>query len=169
VRKHEGESYRESLQEKIVEYGLTNNVALVDRYLEFHELVNYLAATDIYLTPYLNPVQIVSGTLAYAAGCGKAIVSTPYLYAQELLALGRGFLVGFRDAEGIARSVGALLSDSGLRRATERRAYRFARQMTWPNVAVEYGRLFRRVTGPPLVTTPAPLRVARPALLVRPA
>jgi len=169
VRKHEGESYRESLQEKIAEYGLSNNVALVDRYLEFHELVNYLAATDIYLTPYLNPVQIVSGTLAYAAGCGKAIVSTPYLYAQELLAFGRGFLVEFRDADGIARSVGSLLSDAALRRTTERRAYRFARQMTWPNVAGDYGRLFRRVTGPPLVTTPAPLRVARPALLVRPA
>ena len=168
VRKHEGESYRESLQEKIAEYGLSNNVALVDRYLEFDELVNYLTATDIYLTPYLNPVQIVSGTLAYAVGCGKAIVSTPYLYAQELLAFGRGFLVEFRDAASIARSVGALLNEPGLRRATERRAYRFGRQMTWPHVAAEYGRLFRRVTGPPLVSA-APLRVARPALLVRPA
>jgi glycosyltransferase involved in cell wall biosynthesis len=167
VRKHEGESYRESLQQKIAEYGLTNNVALVDRYLEFDELVNYLAATDIYLTPYLNPVQIVSGTLAYAVGCGKAIVSTPYLYAKELLAFGRGQLVEFRDAASIARSVNALLSDAGLRRATERRAYRFGRQMTWPHVAADYGRLFRKLTAPLVPATPKPH--APPALLVRPA
>ena len=79
VRRHEGESYRESLQEMVREFGLQYNVQLVDRYFDFDELVGYLAATDIYLTPYLNPVQIVSGTLAYAVGCGKAIVSTPYL------------------------------------------------------------------------------------------
>ena len=71
------------------------NVQLIDKYLDFDEVVSYLAATDIYLTPYLNPAQIVSGTLAYAVGCGKAIVSTPYLYAQELLAHNRGFLCEF--------------------------------------------------------------------------
>ncbi len=92
VRRHEGESYRESLQETRASSGLQNNVQLIDHYLDFDELVSYLQATDIYLTPYLNPVQIVSGTLAYAVGCGKAIVSTPYLYAEELLAHGRGFL-----------------------------------------------------------------------------
>ena len=84
---------------------------------EFDELVGYLQATDIYLTPYLNPVQIVSGTLAYAVGCGKAIVSTPYLYAEELLAHGRGFLVEFRDARSIAETVTSLLDDPDLRRA----------------------------------------------------
>jgi polysaccharide biosynthesis protein PslF len=142
VRRHEGESYRDALRAQIAEYGLENNVVLVDRFLEFDELVNYLAATDIYLTPYLNPVQVVSGTLAYAVGCGKAIVSTPYLYAQELLAHSRGFLAAFRDATSIASAVSTLLDDPALRRATERRAYRFGRQMTWPNVAHEYGRLF---------------------------
>ena len=141
VRRQEGESYRESLQAKIAEYGLQNNVRLIDKYLDFDELVSYLEATDIYLTPYLNPVQIVSGTLAYAMGCGKAIVSTPYLYAQELLAHQRGFLAEFRDSESIARCIIGLLSDASLRRATERRAYRFGRQMTWPHVAAEYGRL----------------------------
>lgn len=141
VRRQEGESYRESLQAKIAEYGLQNNVQLIDKYLDFDELVSYLEATDIYLTPYLNPVQIVSGTLAYAMGCGKAIVSTPYLYAQELLAHGRGFLAEFRESAPIARLVGGLLDDPSLRRATERRAYRFGRQMTWPHVAAEYGRL----------------------------
>ena len=148
VRRQEGESYRQSLLEKIAGYGLQNNVKLVDRYLEFGELVNYLAATDIYLTPYLNPVQIVSGTLAYAVGCGKAIVSTPYLYAKELLDHHRGFLVDFRDAPGIANLVTALLDQPALRRATERRAYRFGRQMTWPHVALEYGRLFADVVVP---------------------
>jgi len=74
VRRHEGESYRESLQAKVTEYGLQHNIQLVDKYLDFDELVSYLQATDVYLTPYLNPTQIVSGTLAYAVGCGKAIV-----------------------------------------------------------------------------------------------
>jgi polysaccharide biosynthesis protein PslF len=146
VRRREGESYRESLQELVRSYGLQYNVQLIDKYLDFDELVSYLAATDIYLTPYLNPAQIVSGTLAYAVGCGKAIVSTPYLYAQELLAYGRGFLCEFRDARSIEEHVIALLDDPSLRRATERRAYRFGRQMTWPNVAREYGRLFADVT-----------------------
>jgi glycosyltransferase involved in cell wall biosynthesis len=142
VRRHEGESYRESLHAKIAEYGLEKHIRLVDRYLPFDELVNYLSATDIYLTPYLNPVQVVSGTLAYAVGAGKAIVSTPYLYAKELLAHGRGLLADFRDAESLASQTIALLDDPWLRRATERRAYRFGRQMTWPHVASEYGRLF---------------------------
>ncbi len=152
VRRREGESYRESLTAMIAEYGLQSNVRLIDKYLEFDELVNYLSATDIYLTPYLNPVQIVSGTLAYAVGCGKAIVSTPYLYAQELLAHGRGFLVDFRDAEALADRTLALLNDQWLRRATERRAYRFGRQMTWPHVSLDYGNLFGElVPGPELV------------------
>ena len=148
VRRQEGESYRESLQAKVREYGLQYNVQLVDKYLDFDELVGYLAATDIYLTPYLNPAQIVSGTLAYAIGCGKAIVSTPYLYAQELLAHNRGFLCEFRDSTSIAARLNMLLDDPALRRATERRAYRFGRQMTWPHVSVEYGNLFLELTPP---------------------
>ena len=169
VRRNEGESYRESLKERIADLGLSNNVALVDRYLEFDELVSYLAATDIYLTPYLNPVQIVSGTLAYAVGCGKAIVSTPYLYAKEMLAHRRGFLAQFRDASSIARLVSALLDDPALRRFTERRAYRFGRQMTWPRVVGQYGRLFGELVRAPRAGT-LRLPVAAPAaLLVRPA
>ena len=142
IRRREGESYRRELEAKIADYGLTDNVRLVDKYLDFDELLAYLSATDIYLTPYLNPTQVVSGTLAYAIGCGKAIVSTPYLYAEELLAHGRGFLVPFRDASAIATTLSALLDDSALRESTERRAYRFGRRMTWPNVAQAYGDLF---------------------------
>ncbi len=158
VRRYEGEVYRESLEALIAQYGLANNVRLIDRYLDFDELVQYLQATDIYLTPYLNPVQIASGTLAYAVGCGKAVVSTPYLYAEELLAHGRGFLVNFRDADSIARTVTALLDDPALRSSTERRAYRFGRQMTWGNVAGEYGKLFSSllpIRPPRALATPA--------------
>lgn len=146
VRRREGETYRESLQDMVRDFGLQYNVQLIDKYLDFDELVAYLQATDIYLTPYLNPVQIVSGTLAYAVGCGKAIVSTPYLYAEELLAYNRGFLCKFRDVGSIAENLNSLLDDPSLRRATERRAYRFGRQMTWPRVAVEYGRLFAELS-----------------------
>ena len=142
VRRREGESYRESLHERVAALGLENNVKLIDKYLEFDELVNYLAATDIYLTPYLNPVQIVSGTLAYAVGCGKAVVSTPYLYAKELLAHHRGFLADFRDAGSLASGILQLLDNPGLRRATERRAYRFGRRMTWQFVVSEYAKVF---------------------------
>jgi glycosyltransferase involved in cell wall biosynthesis len=152
VRRQEGESYRETLQAKIREYGLQYNVQLVDKYMEFDELVSYLSATDIYLTPYLNPDQIVSGTLAYAVGCGKAIVSTPYLYAQELLAHNRGFLCEFRDSTSIAKRVNMLLDDPDLRRATERRAYRFGRQMTWPHVAGEYANVFLELAPPEAMT-----------------
>jgi glycosyltransferase involved in cell wall biosynthesis len=142
VRRNEGESYRRELEKTIAVNGLADNVKLVDKYLDYDELITYLSASDIYLTPYLNPVQIVSGTLAYAIGCGKAVVSTPYLYAQELLANGRGFMVPFRDSSAIATTLVALLDDPELRETTQRRAYKFGRRMTWPNVAHGYGELF---------------------------
>jgi glycosyltransferase involved in cell wall biosynthesis len=162
VRRHEGESYREELTASVAAYGLSDNVKLIDKYLTFEELIGYLGATDIYLTPYLNPVQIVSGTLAYAVGLGKAIVSTPYLYAEELLAHGRGFLAPFRDPSAIAEAIGQLLDDPWLRRATERRAYRFGRQMTWPHVARAYARVFEEVLPRPSLTG-ATRRLVRPA------
>jgi glycosyltransferase involved in cell wall biosynthesis len=123
IRRNEGESYRRALEASIAaNKARPINVKLVDKYLDFDELLSYLGATDIYLTPYLNPVQIVSGTLAYAVGCGKAIVSTPYLYAKELLAHGRGFLVPARDGSAIATTLVALLDDPAL--AREHRAAR---------------------------------------------
>ncbi len=142
VRRDEGETYRRALEAEIARAGLTNNIRLVDKYLDFEELLTYLTASDIYLTPYLNAAQIVSGTLAYAVGCGKTIVSTSYLYARELLAHGRGFLVPFRDADAIANTLIAVLDDPELREMTQRRAYRFGRRMSWPHVANEYGALF---------------------------
>lgn len=142
IRRNEGESYRRELEASIAANGLADNVKLVDKYLDFDELLAYLSATDIYLTPYLNPVQIVSGTLAYAVGLGKAVVATPYLYAKELLEHARGFLVPFRDASAIATTLVALLDDPALRESTQRRAYKYGRRMTWPNVAHAYGELF---------------------------
>lgn len=142
VRRSEGESYRRELEARIAEYGLADNVKLVDKYLSYDELLDYLSASDMYLTPYLDMSQIVSGTLAYAVGCGKAVISTPYLYANELLAHGRGFLVPSRDASAIATTLAALLDDEGLRESTQRRAYKFGRRMTWPHVSAAYGELF---------------------------
>ncbi len=161
VRRHEGETYRRELADRVASYGLQNNVKLVDKYLAFEELLAYLEATDIYLTPYLNPVQIVSGTLAYAVGLGKAIVSTPYLYAEELLADARGLLAPFRDSSAIANALGALLDDPWLRRAIERRAYRFGRQMTWPHVARAHARVFEGVLRTPAISPG--LELVRPA------
>jgi glycosyltransferase involved in cell wall biosynthesis len=145
VRRNEGEVYRESLQERIRAYGLERHVRLLDRYLGFDELIGYLRATDIYLTPYVNPVQIVSGTLAYAVGCGKAVVSTPYLYAKELLADGRGLLSAFRDGDSIATQLLALLDVPVLRRTISQRAYEFGRSMTWSHVSLQHLLLFREL------------------------
>ena len=142
VRRQEGESYREELQALVRELGLESHVQFVNRYLTKAELIRYLQATDIYLTPYLNPNQIVSGTLAYAMACGKVIVSTPYLYAQALCADGRGILVNFRDPQSITDALLLLLDNPRLRAEMERRAYAFGRQMTWQAVGKKYAELF---------------------------
>ncbi len=147
VRQQEGESYREALAAQVIKHGLQRNVAFVGRYLSFDDLIFYLSATDIYLTPYLNADQIVSGTLAYALGCGKAIVSTPYLYAREVLARGRGSLCDFHDPTSIAANVTALLDHPHRRHAMERRAYKFGHEMRWSNVAASYAQIFSDATG----------------------
>ncbi|MFA0757954.1 MAG: hypothetical protein PVTTEEND_002179 [Candidatus Fervidibacter sp.] len=142
VRRHEGESYREELQGLVRSLNLERHVQFVNRYLTKAELIRYLRATDVYLTPYLNPNQIVSGTLAYAMACGKVIVSTPYLYAQALCADGRGILVNFRDPQSIVDALLLLLGNPTLRAEMERRAYAFGRQMTWQAVGKKYAELF---------------------------
>ncbi|MDQ6944246.1 MAG: glycosyltransferase family 4 protein [Candidatus Eremiobacteraeota bacterium] len=155
VRQTEGESYRESLRALVTAHGLKHNVDFVDRYLSFEDLVAYLSASDIYLTPYLNADQIVSGTLAYALGCGKAIVSTPYLHAREVLAQDRGRFCNFRDPVSIAAVVTTLLDHPQRRRAMELRAYRYGHEMRWSNVAASYSRLFRDVIGGNVSEIPA--------------
>jgi len=106
----------------------------------------YLAATDVYIMAYLNKDQIVSGTLAYAVGCGKAVVATPFTYAQEMLADGRGIIVPFKDSAAIGTAVNSLLTDRKKLLQMEDRAYKFSRPMTWPNVARAYLELFRYVS-----------------------
>jgi glycosyltransferase involved in cell wall biosynthesis len=145
VRRFEGESYRNMLTDTISRLGIEQSVRFNNRFLALSELVRYLCATDVYVTPYLNKDQIVSGTLAYALGCGKAIASTPYLYAEEVLAEGRGMLVDFESPGSIADTVTQILDDAKLKESLETAAYRYGRRAAWFNVAVDYLGLFHRV------------------------
>jgi glycosyltransferase involved in cell wall biosynthesis len=145
IRQREGEAYRNSLIELARDLGVQRHVRFNNRFLSNSELIRYLAATDVYIMAYLNKDQIVSGTLAYAVGCGKAVVATPFTYAQEMLSDGRGVIVPFKDSRAIATAVTSLLDDRKKLLAMEERAYRFSRSMTWPNVARMYLELFRYV------------------------
>jgi len=137
VREH-GEVYRESLQALAERLGVSENVRFFNQFVELEELKCFLGAADIYVTPYLNEAQITSGTLAYAFGCGKAVVSTPYWHAQELLADGRGVIVPFGDAQAMSREICGLLQDEGRRHAMRKRAYIASREMVWTKTAEHY-------------------------------
>ncbi|GAG25909.1 unnamed protein product, partial [marine sediment metagenome] len=123
-----------------------DNVIFQNRFVELNELCEFLGAADIYLTPYLNQEQIVSGTLAYALGAGKAVISTPYWHAEEMLADGRGRLVPFRDADAIAEQVIDLLDNETERHAIRKRAYTYSRSMIWKRVAKDYITAFAEAT-----------------------
>lgn len=143
IKRKEGEWYRQSLVKQVQDLGLTDNVKFVDKYLTLQELIDYLLATDVYITPYYaNPHQITSGTLAYAMVTGKVIVSTPYLYAVELLAEGRGFLYPFRDSAKLSAIIENLLTDHALFETTRQKAYDYGRTMTWQSVGIQYTKLF---------------------------
>jgi glycosyltransferase involved in cell wall biosynthesis len=147
VRAVEGERYRTQLEDEVRALGLRDHVQFVNRYLSYPELVDYLLACDVYVVPYLNLHQIVSGTLAYALGCGCAIVSTPSLYASEVLADGRGLLVPLRDAEAMRDAVASILADPELAQQLRDAAYAYGHQMSWPNVGRAYLDLFVEVSG----------------------
>ncbi|CAF4289021.1 unnamed protein product, partial [Rotaria sp. Silwood2] len=132
VKLHEGDSYRLELEYNVTTCGLVNNVHFVSKYLDDKELISYLSASDIYITPYIHEEQYVSGTLAWAVGLGKAVVSTPYLYAKELLAHGRGFLIPFNDHQALSSTIITLVQNQEVRDAARRQAYKFGRQMIWP-------------------------------------
>ena len=144
IKERYGESYRESLERRAQGLGVESNMIFHNRFVSRGELVKFLSAADIYITPYLNPEQSTSGTLAYAFGSGKAIISTPYLYARELLADGRGTLVPWRDSQTIARAVVDLLSNDAKRLALCARAAAHGRSMVWPAVAHRYLQSFDR-------------------------
>jgi glycosyltransferase involved in cell wall biosynthesis len=144
VKQQHGEAYRHMLQTRAERLGVESSVIFHNRFVSHEELVEFLGAADIYITPYLKEEQSTSGTLAYAVGCGKAVVSTPYRYARELLADGRGILVPWRDSQAIGREVVGLLDDPTKRIELQQRAAAFGRSMAWPIVARRYVACFEQ-------------------------
>jgi glycosyltransferase involved in cell wall biosynthesis len=141
----EGEAYREKLVDQIRRLGMERHVRFIDRFVGRGELTKWLEAADVFVTPYPNLDQIVSGTMSYAMGAGRAIVSTPYIYANELLAEGRGVLVTPSSPEAFADGINSVLGDAELRAAIGQRAYAYSRRMIWPAVGAEYGAIFERL------------------------
>jgi len=163
VIKNEGYSYRNELFQIIDELRLQNHVVFHDKFVSDLELREFLCASDIYVTPYLHREQLTSGTLAFAVGAGKAIVSTPYWAAEELLAQGRGKLVPFGNPERTASAIIELLDNDSLLNQLQLRAYEYGRAMTWPKVGRAYWDLLARELQFELTTTTtiAPLRDSR--------
>jgi glycosyltransferase involved in cell wall biosynthesis len=138
----QGESYRESLAARARALGVDNRVVFFNQFVDKATLLDFIAMCDVYVTPYLNEAQMTSGTLAYSFGCGRAVVSTPYWHARELLADGRGILVPFSNPAAIGSEIAALLGDEVRLRAMSKRAYAFSRNMTWSETAVRYLAVF---------------------------
>jgi glycosyltransferase involved in cell wall biosynthesis len=141
LRAH-GEAYRLSLETLAKKNKIEKNVIFCNQYVELENLKEFIGAADIYITPYLNEAQITSGTLAYTLGAGKAVISTPYWHAAELLTKDRGVLVPFADSAAIARATASLLCDDARRHTIRKNAYRFGREMVWSSVARQYMRSF---------------------------
>jgi glycosyltransferase involved in cell wall biosynthesis len=157
LRRTDGERYRNQLVETVKRLGLENHVSFIDEYMAQRDIIELLLASDVYVTPYLDPQQITSGTLAYALGAGKAIVSTPYLHAKEALADGRGILVPFRDPAAMAEAVTSLLDHPDRRQALEHASYAYASDMSWPRTGEHWLALMRLVASvsPPTSRRPA--------------
>ena len=141
----EGETYRDSLVARVKRLKMTNHVRFFDKFAHRVEMTRWLQAADVFVTPYPNLDQMVSGSLSYAMGAGRAIVSTPYAYAAELLAGGRGVLVPSATPELFATAVNEVLGNEKLRAALGRKAYEFSRRMVWSDVGAQYRALFARV------------------------
>ncbi len=141
-----GEPYVAGLKRLVTEAGLESNTTFETRFVELDELCLYLSAADVYVTPYINEDQITSGTLSYALGCGIATVSTPYWYAKEMLAEGRGRLVPFRDPVALSREVAGLLADDKARERMRRQAYDYSRGAVWQDVGRRYLDLLEAVS-----------------------
>ncbi len=138
----QGEAYRESLVARAHDLGVVNHVAFCNQFVDQATLLDYISMCDVYVTPYLNEAQMTSGTLAYSFGLGKAVVSTPYWHAQELLANGRGILVPFGDASAIGAEISGLLTNDVRRHAMRKRAYANSRSMVWSQTAKNYVAVF---------------------------
>ena len=145
VKRRDGEAYRHSLQQRAHDLGVDDHVVFYNQFIDTPTLLDFVSAADVVVTPYHSREQIVSGVLSYALGSGKAIVSTPYWYAEEMLADGRGRLVPFRDPAAMAKEIIALLDDDVARNTMRKRAYMSARPMVWKEVAARYFKLLRDV------------------------
>jgi len=145
VRKNEGEKYRNKLVSLVKKLGLQNNVKFYNKYLGIDEIMECLLATDIYICTNLDEDQIVSGTLSYALGCGKAVVSTPSVYAKEVLNKERGLLVKFKHPKSFSEAIDKILSDDEFKNKLENNAYTFGRSMIWHNVAGSYFSIFNKI------------------------
>ncbi|MHC4118608.1 MAG: glycosyltransferase family 4 protein [Planctomycetota bacterium] len=143
VLRREGQSYKLKLENMVARLGLQRNVVFENRFVSDAELLEYLGAADVYVTPYLHKEQLTSGTLAFAVGTGRAVVSTPYWAAQELLAQGRGKLVPFGDSGQLARSVVEILNDDAISYRMKKRAYEYGRSMVWPRIGSIYWDLLK--------------------------
>ncbi len=143
--RHHGEEYRNKLIDEVESLGMADNVAFVNQYLEQEDVIEFLLASDIYVTPYLDPNQITSGTLSYALGAGKAVVSTPYLHAVEALADDRGLLVDFRSPGELATAFNAILDDPALKTRLETNAYAYANEFTWPKTGARFLEVMREL------------------------
>ena len=136
--REQGEIYRDSLKLRVQELGIGEHVVFLDQFVDQATLLDYISMCDVYVTPYLNVAQMTSGTLAYSFGLGKAVVSTPYWHAKELLADGRGILVPFADANALGTEIAALLTNDDVRNTMRKRAYAVSRTMTWAQTAKLY-------------------------------
>ncbi len=159
---HQGEAYRDRLKALAEARGVADNVTFVDAFVEHDELLGYLQAADIYVTPYTNPAQITSGTLSYAVGVGKPVISTPYVHATEILADGHGVLVPFGDVAAFAREIDTLLSSDRDRLRLSQRAYARGRTMIWPQLAETSMAEIRAVVAA------RPFRLAKPSAPLKP-
>ena len=160
ILKHEGESYRFSLQQMVKDLNLQEHIIFHNRFVDNQELHNFLCAADIYVTPYLNEKQLTSGTLSFAVGVGKAVISTPYWAATELLADGRGKLVGFGDSDETAHAIIEILKNDSLFYSLRRKAYEYGRSRTWPNIGQKYWELFNSKRLPADIVNRAKLSAA---------
>lgn len=147
VKRVYGEQYRLSLERKARDLKIADNVVFHNRFVDLQELTEYISCCDIYLSPYLAKEQITSGTLAYAVGMGKAVVSTPYWYAEELLSDSRGVLVDFQDVKGMAKALKDLIGDSTARNRMRKAAYEYGRTMVWREVGRHYLEMFLQMLG----------------------